>query len=175
LIPSVMVYRAAKWSLAPSFEAAFWDVLKIVSAFSVAHSLTLSLAVLGYAELPSKWVESAIAASVILAALNNVVPVWNRHRNLLAFSFGLIHGFGFASVLAGLQLVGASKLLSLFGFNLGVEAGQIILVFLFLPFGYLLSRYDFYQVAVLRSGSIVIAGIATVWLVERMFGFASPI
>lgn len=169
LIPSVMVYNKTKWLPVTSFNTAFWDVVKVVSAFTLAHSLTLSMAVLGYAELPSRWVESVIAASVILAALNNLVPVFTTKRALLAFCFGLIHGFGFASVLADLGLQTSLKLWGLLGFNLGVEIGQLTLVLVFLPISYKLSRFSLYQLFVVRFCSMGIAGIGSIWLVERLF------
>ena len=112
-----------RWEPAPSFRAAFVDVLKVVTAFTLAHSITLSLAALSIVSLPSRLVESCIAASVVLAALNNVRPVVYRGRWLIAFFFGLIHGFGFASVLADLGLPQESLLLALVAFNVGVEAG----------------------------------------------------
>ena len=92
------------WCGAGASAPAFWivEVLKVVTAFTVAHSITLALAALGVVSLPSRLVESAIAASVVLAALNNLWPVVQRGRWLVAFGFGLIHGFGFASVLADL-------------------------------------------------------------------------
>jgi hypothetical protein len=117
-------------------------------------------------------VESVRAASVIIAALNNLVPVITSRRDLLAFGFGLIHGFGFASVLADLGLSESSKLWSLLGFNLGVEIGQIALVLLFLPISYKLSRYAIYQPLVMKSGSIAIMGVASIWLMERAFAIS---
>lgn len=167
LIPSVLVYRTSKWQPVANFNIAFWDVLKVVTAFTLAHSITLSLATLGFVELPSRWVESAIAASVILAALNNIVPIFTEKRPLLAFAFGLIHGFGFASVLVGLGLNDSSRLWGLLGFNLGVEIGQLAIVILFLPMAYQLSRYPLYKPIVLKYCSFGIACLATLWLLER--------
>jgi hypothetical protein len=169
LIPSVMVYRTAKWQPVPTFKIALWDVTKVVTAFTLAHSITLSVAALGFLELPSRWVESAIAASVMLAAMNNIVPLFIDKRTLLAFMFGLIHGFGFASVLADLGLKESSRLWGLLGFNLGVEIGQLALVIVFLPIAYKLSRYSLYKPVVLKSCSIGIAGLASFWLMERAF------
>src|SRR5207248_30846 len=82
----------------------FFDVAKIVTAFTVAHSITLSLAALNAVTLPSRWIESAIAMSVVLAALNNLFPIVARGRWIAAFAFGLVHGFGFASALQDLGL-----------------------------------------------------------------------
>jgi hypothetical protein len=155
--------------LAPRFAPAFWDVLKVVTAFTVAHSITLALAALSFIALPSRLVESAIAVSVILAALNNVWPVVQRGRWLVAFGFGLIHGFGFAGVLTELGLPQDTLLLALVGFNLGVELGQLAIVAVFLPLAFLSRDTWAYRRVVAFGGSAVIALIAGGWLVERAF------
>ncbi len=169
LIPSVMVYQTTAWQPVANFKRALWDVIRVVTAFTAAHSITLSVAALGFLELPSRWVESTIAVSVILAAMNNLVPIFTDKRALLAFAFGLVHGFGFASVLADLSLNEHSRLLGLLGFNLGVEIGQLALVAVFLPIAYKLSRYRLYEPVILRYCSVGIAGLASVWLIERAF------
>jgi hypothetical protein len=153
----------------PRFAPAFWDVFRVVSAFTVAHSITLALAALAVVTLPSRLVESAIAASVVLAALNNLSPVVQRGRWLVAFAFGLIHGFGFASVLADLGLPQESLLLALVGFNLGVEAGQLCIVAAFLPLAYAMRHTWMYRRMIVVGGSAVIVLIAALWMVERMF------
>ena len=145
--------------------------MRVVTAFTAAHSITLTLATLGYVSLPSRWVESAIAASVVLAALNNVVPVFHGRRWMVAFGFGLIHGFGFASVLSDLGLPRDALALALVGFNLGVECGQLAIVALFLPLAFGLRRSWFYRRLVMAGGSLVIAALAAVWLCERLFEF----
>ena len=170
LLPAVLVRSGVpgrRWEPARGFPAAFWDVLKVVTAFTLAHSITLSLAALGVVSLPSRLVESAIALSVVLAALNNIWPVVYGKRWVIAFCFGLIHGFGFASVLADLGLPQDSLLLALVGFNLGVEAGQLAIVSAFLPVAYALSGTTFYRRLLLAYGSALIALIAFVWLVQR--------
>ena len=157
------------WQPVARFREAFWDVLRIVTAFTVAHSITLSLAVLGVVSLPSRVVEASIAASVVLAALNNVWPVFHGRRWMVAFIFGLLHGFGFASVLVDLGLPQGALALALLGFNLGVEVGQLTIVVAFLPLAYALRRSWFYRRVVLMGGSIVIATLAGIWFVERAF------
>lgn len=169
LLPAVLVFKAGKWQAASGFKAAAIDVLKIVTAFTVAHSITLSLAALNVLALPSRLIESAIAASVILAALNNLFPLFQGRRWMVAFAFGLIHGFGFASVLADLGLPQSALILALLGFNLGVEIGQLIIVAGFLPLAYLLRRHWLYQRAILQVGSGLIILIALVWFIERAF------
>ena len=169
LLPAVL-YRSKKhWEAVASFKPALIDVLKIVTAFTLAHSITLTLATLGVVTLPTRLVESAIAASVVLSALNNVFPMFEGRRWMVAFAFGLIHGFGFASVLADLGLPQDALLLALVGFNLGVEGGQLAIVSAFLPIAYYLRGTVFYRRAVLFAGSILIMLLASVWLVERVF------
>jgi hypothetical protein len=142
-------------------------VVKVVTAFTLAHSITLSLAALEALVLPSRLVESTIALSVILAALNNVRPVVEERRWLMAFIFGLVHGFGFASVLTELGLPRDALLLALVGFNLGVEAGQLVIVSAFLPLAFLLRATPLYRRGVMTGGSLSIALVAAIWLGER--------
>ena len=150
-----------------SLRAAFFDVLKVVTAFTLAHSITLTLASLSLIALPSRWVESAIAASVVLAALNNLYPLFRGRRPVAAFVFGLIHGFGFASVLRDLGLPQSSLVSSLFGFNVGVEIGQLAIVAVFLPLAWWLRKTWFYR-QLFTWGSLAIALVAAVWLAERV-------
>jgi HupE / UreJ protein len=169
LFPAVLVSGAKGWRACENFRSAFIDVLKIVTAFTVAHSLTLSLATLGIVNLPARISESAIAMSVVLAALNNLFPIVKAKRWVVAFCFGLIHGFGFATVLTDLGLPRGVLALALVGFNLGVEAGQITIVSIFLPFAYLLRRTFLYRSFVLVGGSSAIVVVAALWFVERAF------
>jgi len=169
LLPAVAVRQAGRWEPVAAFRPAFWSVLRIVTAFTVAHSVTLTLATLGVISLPSRWVESTIAASVIIAALNNVFPLFRERRWMMAFLFGLIHGFGFASVLTDLGLPQDALVVALVGFNVGVETGQLAIVAAFLPFIYFLRRHWVYKRLLLNGGSILIAILATIWFVERAF------
>ena len=173
LLPAVLVMRSdyghRRWMPVGRAGDAFWDVLRVVTAFTVAHSITLSAAALGLLELPSRLVESAIALSVVLAALNNVRPVVEGRRWLVAFGFGLIHGFGFASVLADLGLPQEALLVALFGFNLGVEGGQLAIVAVFLPVAFAVRASRLYAGLVMTGGSLLIALLAAAWFVERAF------
>ena len=167
LLPSVLRRVADRWEPTPDFMSAFWEVLAIVTAFTFAHSITLGLAASGLIALPSRLVESAIAASVAFAGISNLYPALAQRRWLVAFLFGLIHGFGFASVLSDLGLPQGSLALSLVSFNLGVEAGQLAIVGMFLPLAYGLRKSWTYQRLVLVSGSLCIVALACAWLIER--------
>jgi hypothetical protein len=167
LFPAVLIRHHRKWLPAERFRPVLLEVVKIVTAFTIAHSLTLSLATLGVIELPSRWVESAIAASVVLAALNNVHPLISKKLWEVAFGFGLIHGLGFANVLKDLGLPKDMLILTLLAFNLGVEAGQIAIVSVFLPTAFFLRKSWGYRQLLVNTGSIMIVLIALIWLGER--------
>ena len=167
LLPAVLVREGGRWLPVADIRTAFWSVFKIVTAFTIAHSITLSLAVLNVVSLPSRLVESLIAASVLVTALDNLLPFLPRKRWLVAFAFGLVHGFGFASVLADLNLPNSSLLLSLLGFNMGVEIGQIVLVSILIPLAYLARNTRAYSRIALQTGSGLIAAVSLGWLLER--------
>jgi hypothetical protein len=169
LLPAVLVRQSGQWQAAPGFRVAAVDVIKIVTAFTLAHSITLTLATLHVVALPSRWVESLIAASVVVAALNNLWPLPTLRRWAAAFAFGLLHGFGFASVLADLGLTSASLAVALVGFNVGVELGQLAIVAVFLPIAFRLRATVFYRIGVMAGGSAGIALLAALWFVERAF------
>ncbi|MCP3139796.1 HupE/UreJ family protein [Pyxidicoccus xibeiensis] len=176
LLPSVLRREeGGRWVAVAAFGPALRDVVKVVSAFTVAHSLTLSAAALGWVSLPSAFVESAIAVSVIAAALNNVFPLVRGTRWVAAFALGLLHGFGFASTLADLGLPAGSLAVTLLGFNVGVELGQLACVAVFLPLAFALRGSVLYRRALLVGGSAAIALIACVWLAERAFGVSLPV
>lgn len=169
LLPAVFVARGGEWQPAERFGETVWDVFRVATSFTIAHSITLSLAALSVVQLPSRLVESAIALSVVLAALNNLWPLVHGRRWLVAFGFGLIHGFGFASVLADLGLPQSALLLALVGFNLGVEGGQLAIIAIFLPFAFALRATWLYRRAIFLGGSAAIALVAMIWLIERAF------
>lgn len=168
LLPVVLVWSQHSWRPIDKWQSALWDAAGVVTAFTLAHSITLILAALNWVYLPSRWVEAAIAASVVIAAIHNVWPMLNRWRWLMAFGFGLIHGFGFASALADLTAGVDARLWALVGFNLGVESGQLAIVFLFVPLAYAVRCSQYYQRWLVTGGSITIASIAGLWLCQRL-------
>jgi hypothetical protein len=167
LLPAVLIRTRKHWEPVPQARPALISILKVVTAFTLAHSLTLSLAALDVVRLPSRLTESVIAASIIIAALNNIFPVVTDGRARIAFAFGLLHGFGFASVLADMGLPHGARLISLVAFNLGIETGQLAVVLAVMPVVYALRAGQFYRRAVMPWGSAVIALIALFWFVQR--------
>lgn len=172
LLPAVLIRDRRAWRPGTSFRHAFIEVTKVVTAFTVAHSVTLTLAALSIVVLPSRLVESGIALSVVLAALNNLFPLVANGRWVAAFGFGLLHGFGFAGALHDLGLPAGSLALSLAGFNLGVEAGQLAIVLVFLPMAFALRATWAYRRVMFAGGSVVTATVAMIWLIERAFNVA---
>ncbi|MFP3568514.1 HupE/UreJ family protein [Paraburkholderia sp. SIMBA_030] len=170
MLPAACVLHGKKWFPADSPGAVSIDVLKLVTAFTAAHAITLSLATLHVVALPSRWVEIAIAVTILLSALNNIVPLVRRRRWLVAFSFGLIHGFGFASVLTDMALPRSLLAAALAGFNIGVELGQISLVLLLLPILYIYRSSRWFRLTTLYGGSAAISVFATLWIYERTTG-----
>jgi hypothetical protein len=140
----------------------------IVTAFTVAHSVTLALATFDLVTLPGRLVESAIALSIAWVALENLVFERARGRWRIAFLFGLVHGFGFASILRGMHLPAQGLALSLLAFNLGVEAGQVAVVVLAWPLLLLVERSR-RRTWLVRGASAAILVLALYWLVERAF------
>jgi hypothetical protein len=167
LLPAVLVRRQQRWDAVPIAGPAFLNIVKVVTAFTLAHSITLSLAAFDVIRLPTRLTESVIAASIIIAALNNVFPRVTEGRWRIAFAFGLLHGFGFASVLAEMGLPKGARLISLVAFNLGVEAGQLVVVLAVMPLAYFLRATNFYRRGIMPWGSSAIACLAVFWFVQR--------
>lgn len=165
----VAVWRrtGTTWVPRRSAASAWAETLRLVTAFTIAHSITLALAAGGVLAPPSRWVESLIAASVLVAALDNLWPIVRGPRWIMVSVFGLVHGFGFAGPLQDLGLRRGELALPLLGFNLGVELGQLALVAVLLPLAIGLRGVRWYRVAVVGGGSMAIAGLALVWTLQR--------
>lgn len=168
LLPAALRRVDGKWQRVACWRQSFWPVVQTVTAFSLAHTVTLCASALGLLSLPAWLVESAIAASIIAAALNNIWPLVTRHLWFIAFGFGLIHGFGFAGVLADLGLPRDTLVASLLGFNLGIEFGQLAIVALVLPLIHCLGLLRSYSLILMPAGSALTAIIAVIWFFERV-------
>jgi len=145
-----------------------WSVIRIVTAFTLAHSVTLSLGALGIVTVPDRIIEPLIAATIVCVALENLFASEpDRNRWIWSFGFGLVHGLGFASALGELGLKGMALVRGLVGFNLGVEIGQLLFVAAFLPALMWLTRGRGAQLTP-RIASLAVAMIGTYWFVQRI-------
>jgi len=168
LLPAVMKRGSTGgWEPVDRLSQAVLPIFGMVTAFTVAHSITLGLAATGVLALPSRLIEPAIAVTIVLAALDNVRRVLPLPRATMAFVFGLIHGFAFADVLSELQLAPAQFAWALLGFNVGIEAGQLLIVVVATAVLFLLRRRAQYRRWVVGAGSWAAMAIGTVWLIER--------
>jgi len=174
LLPSVLRREEGRWVRVDSFKDALIRVIKIVTLFTVAHSVTLSLAALGVVEIPSRVVESIIALSIAIAALDIIVPVFHDRIWVVVFAFGLFHGFGFASVLGELGVTTGHLVLSLLGFNLGVELGQAAIVVAAFPILFFLRTQSFYARFALAPAAAFLILVSMYWFVERAFDVDLP-
>lgn len=169
ILPAAMIRRERRWEPVTEFRSALFYVIKIVTLFTVAHTLTLSLAAFRMVDLPTRLVESVIAISIAVAALDILFPIFKKKIAWVVFIFGLFHGFGFASVLAHLGVLGEHMVLSLFGFNLGVELGQVAVIMVIFPVLYMIRNYAFFPKIILRFGATALIMLSAVWFVERAF------
>lgn len=146
----------------------FGEIAKIVTSFTVAHSITLSLATLNIINVSPAIVEALIALSIVFVGLENLFKREQNGRWLLTYVFGLIHGFGFASALQEIGIgTGVGVAIPLLSFNLGVEIGQIAVVLVILPILWKLHKSSFYHNRLVPIGSAVVALAGIYWLIER--------
>lgn len=175
LIPAVMWRQARTWEPIEHFGPAFLNVLKIVTAFTVAHSITLSLAALNVVELPSRLVEVIIAASITIVAIDIVFPLFRNRIWPVVLVFGLFHGFGFAGALSEMGVFGEFVLLPLLAFNLGVEVGQLMIVAIVFPILFLLRSTGFYRKVFMPAGAAFLLVVSLAWVAERALAIDLPI
>ena len=174
LLPAVLRREEKEWREVEHFKPALIHIVKIVTAFTVAHSVTLSLAALGLVRLPGKLVEVVIAASIAIAAFDLLYPIFRGRVWGVVVGFGLFHGFGFAGALSEMGVLQDNLGLALFAFNLGVELGQIVIVAALVPLLFLVRRLKVYRKVVVPAAAVVMILISGVWVAERAFGIDVP-
>ena len=168
-LPAVLRRSHGEWLPTPSLRKAVRDTALIVTAFTLAHACTLTLAATGAFTLPSRWVECAVAATVCFAGLNNLVPMVYRELFWLSAGFGLIHGAAVASALIDLGLPAGGRVWALLAFNLGVEAAQLSLLALVIPPTYYFRYSRWYRWIILLPGSAAVTLVGAIWFLERAF------
>ena len=167
LMTAVLERTPEGWAPRAGLRASLLDVAKIVTGFTVTHSITLSLAAFELLHPAPRIIEPAIAASVAIAAFDNVHPFLRGKKWVIASSLGLLHGFGFASGLKELAIPHHSLLETLLGFALGIETGQLLFVLAFVPAAFALRKTGFYRKLAVPFGSWIIVALALVWMVQR--------
>jgi hypothetical protein len=169
LLSAAFTLENRAWKPRDGFGGCFIQVVKIVTAFTIAHSITLGLVIFNVINLPSRFVESTIALSIAIAAANNLKPVMYKGLWAVTFCFGLIHGMGFASALKELGLPDNAKWAALVAFNLGVEGGQLTVVAAVLPLIYRARTSEIYRQVIFRVLSVLIISVALLWFTQRAF------
>ena len=167
LLSCVLIRRNNAWVANQNLRSIIVNTTWIVTAFTLAHSITLTATALHWLQLPSRWVEVSIAITVALAALNNIFPLVLR-LGWLTFAFGLIHGMGFAGALGELGLPADQQLLTVLAFNVGVEIGQLAIVMAVLPLLIFLRQYAGYARYSMTGLSAVIVVVAIQWIAQRI-------
>ena len=167
LLPCALVEQEGRWGRFGGTRHLVFNLLGVVSAFTIGHSLTLLLGATGVLSLPSQPVEVAIALSIIVSAVHAWRPLFARREGWIAAGFGLVHGLAFSSAIRQLELSGARLAAGVLAFNLGIETVQAIIVAIVAPLLVLLARTRYFQMV--RQGAALAAGVmALVWMVERM-------
>ncbi|MBT8399340.1 MAG: HupE/UreJ family protein [Rhodothermia bacterium] len=175
IIPAVTVRREREWHPVDKFTEAAINVVKIVTVFTLAHSVTLSLAALNVVNIPGRIVEPIIAVSIAAAALDIFYPIFGKRIWIVVFVFGLFHGFGFAGVLGEIGVTRDHLVPSLLGFNLGVEIGQVAIIALAFPVLFMLAKREFYTKWAMQLGAVLLIAISMLWFLERTFEFNVPL
>jgi hypothetical protein len=174
LLPAPLLVMGASWGPPASVRQSLLRILGIVTAFTIGHSLTLSLAALSAIKVPSRPVEVLIAISIFVSAIHAFRPIFPGREALIAAFFGLIHGLAFASTLDRLGLGRWERVAGILSFNLGIETMQVLVVASILPSLILMSRTNAYSV--LRIVGATLAGAASAgWIAERLWGVNSGV
>lgn len=171
LLPAPLLISVDHWGAFGGVRYSWGRLLRLVTAFTVGHSLTLLAGAVGWVRLPGQPIEVLIAISILVSAIHALRPVFAGREVFVAGGFGLVHGLAFASTLYDLNLDGTRLAISILGFNLGIETMQLLLVTVAMPGLILLSRTRFYTT--FRIAGAVLGGVvAVVWVVERVSGQA---
>jgi len=174
LLPAPLLVVGSRWSGVVSARQSLLRILKIVTAFTVGHSITLALAAMGVVSVPSRPIEVLIAVSILVSAFHALRPLFPGREAGIAAFFGLIHGLAFAATLSELGLGQWERVVGILAFNLGIETMQLFVVAVTLPSLLLLSRTRAYPA--FRVGGALFAGVAAVgWIAERLFGLHGPV
>jgi hypothetical protein len=167
LLPATLLINGKQWGRFGGTKYSILRLLKIVTSFTIGHSITLLIGALGWLKLAAQPVEILIAFSILVSAIHAIRPIFPGKEMYVAAGFGLIHGLAFASILANLKLGAGTMALSILGFNLGIEVMQLFVVLITIPWLIILSQTPTYKYV--RVGGAIISGvIAIAWILERI-------
>ncbi|MER0440038.1 HupE/UreJ family protein [Emticicia sp. W12TSBA100-4] len=167
LFPIPLVVNQKKWASTRSVRQSLLHIFKVVTAFTIGHSITLLFGALSWVFLPSKPIEVLIGVSILVSAIHAIKPIFPNRETYIALGFGLIHGLAFAYTLQDLNLSASKMALSILGFNVGIELMQMAVIVAVIPWLLLLSRTSFYTV--FRVFGAILAGLAAIgWIIERL-------
>ena len=174
ILPAPLVATGGRWGGYAGARTASRRIVKVVTAFTLGHSITLAIGASGWASLPGAFVESAIALSILVSAVHALVPIFRGREVFVAGGFGLVHGLAFATTLTGFGFDPWTMASSVLGFNLGIEAFQLVVIVAAMPWLVLLARSRAY--GPFRVAGAALTGIAAAaWLAERAFGWINPV
>jgi len=169
LLPAMLLVNGKQWGKSGGTKYSLVRLLKIITAFTIGHSVTLLIGALGWIRLPTQPVELLIAFSILVSAIHAIRPLFPGREAWVAAGFGLVHGLAFASILSGLQLSGGTMALSILGFNIGIELMQLFIIALVVPWLILLSQTPVYK-WIRVTGAVLAAIAALAWIAERSSG-----
>ena len=173
LLVAPLAVEDKKWSSWQGLKYTFKRFLAISGAFTLGHSTTLLIGSLSLLSIRTQWIEVLIAVSILISAINCMRPIFNRREAIIAGGFGLIHGLAFSMSLSGMQLNLGSKLLSVLGFNLGIEAMQLMLMLCFFPILWL-SKWPAYRYLRIGMASLTLL-LSLAWIAERVSQQENPV
>jgi HupE / UreJ protein len=174
LLPAPLVAQRTKWAAFAGARRGVLQIVKVVSAFTLGHSVTLGVAALGLVQVPSAPIEVLIAVSILVSALHALRPIFPGREAWVAAFFGLIHGLAFATTLAELGLERWQLVIGLLAFNAGIETMQLIVVATTMPSLLLLSRTRLHPI-VRIAGALFAATASVGWIAERWFRLSNPL
>ncbi|MCM3411864.1 HupE/UreJ family protein [Metabacillus litoralis] len=174
LLPAPLLVNGRKWGESAGFKASMKKLFKITLAFTIGHSITLIIGATGWISIPSQPIEVLIAVSILLSAIHAIHPIFVGREVFVAGGFGLVHGLAFATLVTDLGVTPMRIVMSVLGFNIGIELMQLIVIVLIMPWFILLSVTKAYTpIKIIGALFAIIASIG--WILDRAFGVTSPV
>ena len=167
LLPAMLLVEKKRWAGFIGTKNSFINLLKISTAFTIGHSLTLFLGSVQWVRFPAQPIEILIAVTILISAFHAYRPIYPQKETLVAGGFGMIHGLAFAETLTNLQLSTKQMVLSILGFNIGIELMQLLIILIAFPILFLLSKTRHYTL-IRKVGAVLMMILAFAWLMERI-------